>query len=77
MTVEQLIEKLQKYPSKSIVVVNMGRNELANGCQVDLVEEENAYAYCNEDQWHKDYDYASDDDDDYTRTKVVNICSGS
>lgn len=69
MTVAELIEKLKTMPQDAIAVVNMGRNELANGDEASGVDTVNAYRYTHGDRWMENY-YSTDHDE---MAIVVNI----
>ncbi len=51
MTVKELIEKLSSMPQDGRVIINMGKNELANGRECGLVECVPAVLDYGIDQW--------------------------
>jgi hypothetical protein len=76
MLVKDLIKLLMKQNPDAPVVINMGRNEMANGCDAFSVEEENGYHYKDTPKfWHKDYfGLENIEEEDCFHGKVVNIC---
>jgi hypothetical protein len=73
MTVEDVMSILATLDPKLRVVVNMSKNELANGMAVGKIETKKAYRYkSSDDIWKEEY-YDDDDDDDYCYETVVNI----
>ncbi len=76
MLVEQLIAELLKMPPKAVAVVNLGKNDLANGKTVNSVALVEAVRYepiLPEDRYHMDY-YPLALDKDEEKSEVVNIC---
>lgn len=73
MTVKQLIDLLKNHDPDLTVVVNLGKNELANGCPASAIELLNAYRYNNSDQWHESWFDHEGDDDDISYQNVLNI----
>ena len=71
MTVDELIRELGNFRGDLPVVLNMGKNELANGCEVCEVTVLQAVRWPASDQWSLDY-YARCDDD-YCYADVVNL----
>lgn len=76
MTVKELIGALAGLDPEATVVVNMGKNELGNGCVAAKAEAAEAIRWRGCSQWnynyYYDYDYDGYDDDDEHAT-VVNI----
>lgn len=76
MTLEHLAQLtaslLREYPPDTLVVVNMGRNELANGCEVSSIEYTPAVRWQDHYRWYEDCFPALSDDTD-TRSNVLNI----
>ncbi len=73
-TVRELIMELLKHPMDARPVVNLGRNEGANGKTAGKVEAVNAYRYKYKGTgpWQEDYyPYTHDPDED--REVVINI----
>ena len=69
MTVQQLRSALDTMPPEAIVVVNMGRNEMANGGELRYLER--AWAYADSyGIWHETW--GNDDDIRF----VVNVVGG-
>lgn len=79
MTVHQLICRLMQFPPNTLVVVNMGCSELANGKEVSSVELEDAHKWDSRDlAWVPDYSpwyNDSDEDHEEIKCKLVNISS--
>ena len=75
MTVRELIAQLQTLPPDLPVVVQMGRNEFANGKAVEIVETVNACRYRGNSELHSWYESDEISDDDIECKTVVNIRS--
>lgn len=74
MTVQELINQLQLLPPDSVVVVNMGRNEMANGREVGKIDIEEGYKWPGESMWYVNYyPEVNNWDDAEIKTKVVNL----
>lgn len=71
MTVKQLQEQLALLPPNLMVVVNLGRNELANGKEVTKVEVVKVSRWLGREAWDEDNGY--DDDYNTEHSEAVNI----
>lgn len=72
MLVSELISKLMLMPQDAVAVVNLEKNELANGMTVSKVELVEAKKYCQQSNYNRDY-YPEIVDEDETKLKVVDI----
>ena len=71
MTVKQLQEQLALLPPDLMVVVNLGRNELANGKEVTKVEVVKVSRWLGREAWDEDNEYDTDPDTEHS--VAVNI----
>jgi hypothetical protein len=68
-----MIRRLAEYPPDAVVVVNMGKNELANGKEARSVELVRAYRRPDQNYWSEDHFPDSPPDPDEVRETVLNI----
>lgn len=74
MKVSELIKRLKAMPADTTVVVNMGKNELANGVRVHSVLRVAALGYTGPfGAYREDYFPHLPIEEDETRVNVVNI----
>lgn len=74
MTVEALIRELQKMPPGARVVVNLGKNELANGREIGRVEIVEAVSFIDsDDYWQRNYYEELPAGDGEIRETVISI----
>lgn len=72
MTVAEVIQALQTFPANSICVVNLTKNELANGGEVERIELVGAVKKDWKDVWDTDY-FPQFSEEDEVKGQVVNI----
>lgn len=72
MTVEELIQALQAFPPKSRCVVNMSKNELANGCEIKTVAQRAAVKRSWSDNWNEQF-FPGFVDEDETQEEVIDV----
>lgn len=78
MTKRELLKVLEALPDDTIVVVNAGKNILANGQEVTSVETVTQHAFKTPLEaltWNIDYFHEAEPDADYLRRTVINIHS--
>jgi hypothetical protein len=73
MTVAELIAELQKHEPGRLVVVNMHKNELANGCEARSVAAVPAFKSAYDGVWYEGFAEPIDDGLGLERATVVNV----